>query len=343
MYSNQQRQLLLETYFKTGSYKRAREELARLYPNAHHPAKSTVKRLVDKFRAHGTISNRTNVFHTASVLTEQKITEIHVEIEKDPHISLRKLAQITEVSYGTAQAAVRKHLKMHPYKTTVVHELLPRDSESRTHFCEWMLDIINNDDTFLDRCYFTDEAWFNLSGYVNSQNSRTWSFTNPHNIVQQPLHSPKVGVWAAMSRKRIFFTFFDTTVTSEFYKTFINKLVETFSEDDIVNGWIQQDNAPSHTSAISMRHLEHFFGQRIISRDLWPPRSPDLTPPDFFLWAFLKERVYKNAPRNLEQLRANITAEILAIQPPLLQNVFKSFSNRLNMCQLVEGGHFQHL
>jgi hypothetical protein len=30
--------------------------------------------------------------------------------------------------------------------------------------------------------FFTDETWFQLSGYVNSQNSYIWSATNPYEI-----------------------------------------------------------------------------------------------------------------------------------------------------------------
>jgi hypothetical protein len=33
-----------------------------------------------------------------------------------------------------------------------------------------------------------DEAWFHLSGYINSQNSRIWSAENPHALHENPLH-----------------------------------------------------------------------------------------------------------------------------------------------------------
>ncbi|EFN65149.1 hypothetical protein EAG_00038, partial [Camponotus floridanus] len=38
----------------------------------------------------------------------------------------------------------------------------------------------------------------------------------------------------------------------------------------------------------------------------WPPRSPDLSPLDFFLWGYLKSKVYKTNPRNLNNLRRRI-------------------------------------
>ena len=39
-----------------------------------------------------------------------------------------------------------------------------------------------------------DEAWFHLSGYVNSQNTCTWATEHPHEIHEVPLHSEKTGV-----------------------------------------------------------------------------------------------------------------------------------------------------
>jgi hypothetical protein len=52
----------------------------------------------------------------------------------------------------------------------------------------------------------------------------------------------------------------------------------------------QQDGATCHTSNASMTEIESYFGDRLITKNLWPPRSPDLTPPGFFLWGLLKGR-----------------------------------------------------
>ena len=49
-----------------------------------------------------------------------------------------------------------------------------------------------------------------------------------------------------------------------------------------------------HTAVISITALRRLFPQRAISRfgDVpWPPRSPDLTAADFFLWGYVKKSV----------------------------------------------------
>jgi hypothetical protein len=54
-------------------------------------------------------------------------------------------------------------------------------------------------------------------------------------------------------------------------------------------------------------------GDRLVSRRTdfpWPPYSPDLNPPDYFLWGYLKEKVYASNPQILAVLKENIRREI---------------------------------
>ena len=58
--------------------------------------------------------------------------------------------------------------------------------------------------------------------------------------------------------------------------------------------WWAQDRAPCHRSRTVTERLTQLFGDRVVSfhRDVeWPPRSPNLTPLDFFLWGYLKAKV----------------------------------------------------
>ena len=125
--------------------------------------------------------------------------------------------------------------------------------------------------------------WFHLSGYVNSQNSHIWASENPNAIHEEPPHSEKIGVWCGMSRQRIIGPIvFDATITiayMEIFNTFVNQL----DDKELSIGYFQQDGATSHTSHTSMAEIQSFFSDRVISKGLWPLRSPDLTPPDYFL------------------------------------------------------------
>lgn len=42
----------------------------------------------------------------------------------------------------------------------------------------------------------------------------------------------------------------------------------------------------------------------------WPPRSPDLTPLDTFLWGHLKNIVNRKRSNNLEEIKVKIRTEI---------------------------------
>jgi hypothetical protein len=46
-----------------------------------------------------------------------------------------------------------------------------------------------------------------------------------------------------------------------------------------------------------------FDDEQIINQGLWPPRSPDLSICDFYLWGNLKEKVYQNNPRTADALK----------------------------------------
>jgi hypothetical protein len=125
----------------------------------------------------------------------------------------------------------------------------------------------------------------------------------------------------------------------ELFREFVNQL----DDQELKLGYYQQDGATSHTSGVSMAEVESFFPDRIISRGLWPPRLPDLTPPDFFLRGHLKGRAYMNKPRTLDELRENIRRQIQMVTPEVLAATFRNVQRRVQLRIDAQGGHFQHL
>jgi hypothetical protein len=74
-----------------------------------------------------------------------------------------------------------------------------------------------------------------------------------------------------------------------------------------------------------------------------PPRSPDLTPCDFFLWDYLKSQVYQHRPQTLEALKEAITQEVAANSPEITRRVMENYRVWFNQFIDNEGRHLSDI
>ena len=76
----------------------------------------------------------------------------------------------------------------------------------------------------------------------------------------------------------------------------------------------------------------------------WPPRSPDATPCDFFLWGYVKDQVYvPPLPANIPELKVRIRTAIETIIADMLQTVWNELDYRVDVCSITKGAHMEHL
>ena len=102
-------------------------------------------------------------------------------------------------------------------------------------------------------------------------------------------------------------------------------------EEDIDNIWFQQDGATCHTAEATLDVLHSVFEDRIIRRRtdvVWPPRSCDLTPLDYYLWGAVKDKCYADKPETIDALKDNIREAIGEIQLHTIDNVLKNWTDR---------------
>jgi hypothetical protein len=90
-----------------------------------------------------------------------------------------------------------------------------------------------------------------------------------------------------------------------------------------------QDGATADTATYSINVLNEVFENRLISRGLWPARSPDLNPFDFYLWGNLKDKIYSNDPHILDELKQSIYETITSIKVSELKLESNNFSRDL--------------
>ena len=108
----------------------------------------------------------------------------------------------------------------------------------------------------------------------------------------------------------------------------------------------QQDEATPHTSNDSMAWLEQHFGNRLISRRLDNPlsaHSPDLNPPDFHLWGYIKDNVYADNLQTVNDIKKAITTKIRDIPRDEYSGVIDDFARRIQLYLRVNGGHLEHI
>jgi hypothetical protein len=73
----------------------------------------------------------------------------------------------------------------------------------------------------------------------------------------------------------------------------------------------------------------------------WPPRSPDLTSLDYFLWGHLKTVVYSSKPLSLDKLKIRITNAIHEISEQQQRNVLYELEYWFERCVLSDGGYVE--
>ena len=107
----------------------------------------------------------------------------------------------------------------------------------------------------------------------------------------------------------------------------------------------QQGGAPPHYGSDVREYLDTKYPDGWIGRGgkiSWPPRSPDLTPCDFFLWGYIKSKLYSTPVRSIEELKTRIRLIIAEIPTTMIENVWKNLEMRLALVVREQGGHIEN-
>jgi hypothetical protein len=167
--------------------------------------------------------------------------------------------------------------------------------------------------------------------------------------MEKEVNLPGLNIWCGLSLRGLTGPFlFEGTVTGQVYldvlHTSILPAIHTLFGND--QFYFQQDGAPPHFHQDVRAFLdENLPGQWIGRRGAveFPPRSPDLTPLDFYLWGTLKDVVYCRKLATLAVLWEEIETVCAAIHVDTLVNVAQVVVCRNQKCLDTGGNHFEHL
>ena len=92
-----------------------------------------------------------------------------LSLERSPQKSSRRLASELMVSPSSVLRLLHKR-NLIPYIPRLFHALYDGDADRRLQFAETFLQLVHEDDAFIDNVWWSDEASFKLNGHINRHN-----------------------------------------------------------------------------------------------------------------------------------------------------------------------------
>lgn len=308
----------------------------------------------DAFRSLTHRLQSTGSFHVRregrpSTRTRAELEErILQHVSNDPRTSTRRTAALLNTNHMAVWRTLSSD-HQHPYHFRKSQELVAADFIHRVRFCNWYRSRAQADPNFSSKVLWSDEASFTRGGMSNVHNEHIWAHENPHASRESSFqHQWRINVWAGIIGDHLIGpVFLPDSLNGQNYLEFLITILEDALEDmplrvyrDVI---FQHDGAPAHFARQVRQYLDARFPVWIGRHGpvAWPPRSPDLTVLDFFLWGHVKNLVYAHESQTRDTMQAKITAAFDTITVEMLRNVQRSTMRRVSLCIDHHGGHFE--
>ena len=108
--------------------------------------------------------------------------------------------------------------------------------------------------------------------------------------------------------------------------------------------WFQQDGAAVHITNGVREWLNNTFHGRVISRmmeHLWPAKSPDLFPFDYWFWNVAMTGVRRAPPRDIGQLKTTVNAFAESLDYADVEKCVRHIRDRARACIPKTCVHFE--
>ena len=162
----------------------------------------------------------------------------------------------------------------------------------------------------------------------------------------------KLNVWIGLTGngRLVGPIFFDANINGEAYlDVLVNEVVpqiRNIYRRQFGRVWWFQDGEPAHRRVIVRDFLTQTFGAHVVAVGHaveYPPRSPDLTPLDFFLWGYLKHKVYEvgQLATTMAELLQKIEDEAGRIPQQLIRAAMNAMVTSAQKCLDNNGRHIE--
>ena len=155
------------------------------------PSRPSIRLWYKKFMETGTVFDARSGRPRTS---EENIERVWQAFQRSPMKFIRTAARQLDLPRTTVHKVLQKNLRLFANKVQMSQALQPNDMPRRKEFAVNMLQRISEDEAFLKRVCFSDEATFHVSGKLNKHNVRICGSENPYATRGLQRDSPKVNV-----------------------------------------------------------------------------------------------------------------------------------------------------
>jgi len=285
---------------------------------------------------------------TSMSSTPKNVETIWRLVHEDRRRTIKDIATIVNVSYGTVQTILTCDLNMHRVAAKFVPRLLtPEQKEHHVAICQELRHRAVDDPSFISRVITGDETWvYEYDPEAKQQSSQWKSPGSPR---------PKKARQSRSTTKSMLIMFFDIrgivhhefapeghTVNAEFFFSVLRHLREDIRRKRpelwCTGNWLlHDDNAPSHRALVTRKFLVH---NSIITLQ-HPPYSPDLAPYNFFLFLKMKLQLKGHRFDRVEEIQQESQNVLGTLREQDFQHAFQQRQRRWDRCVAAQGDYFE--
>lgn len=276
------------------------------------------------------------------------IAAVEEMIKEDRKTTSRMIAATLDIPKTVVLRILTEDLKKRKLCARFVpHDLREDQMDNRVTACQDLLNMIEDDEHFLDKIITGDETWCFAYDPETKRQSSEW--VGEHSPPPRKLRFQKSRV------KTMLIVFFDSkgvvhkefleegcTINAQYYRAVLERLISRirrvrpalFGDRDF---FLLHDNAPAHTAA----SVRQFLAQKQVATLNHPPYSPDLAPADYFLFPKLKLHLKGTKFNTIADIQKAVTDELRAIPSEFFSKAMKKLKSRAALCIQSNGSYFE--
>jgi len=269
-------------------------------------------------------------------------------VKEDRNVTSQLIADTLGIPKTVVLRILREDLKKRKLCSRFVPQALTLEQmDKQVATCQDLLNMINGDKKFLDKVITGNESWFFAYDSETKRQSSEW--------VGEDSSRPKKLRFQKSKVKKMLIMFFDSqgtlhkefvqegcTVNAEYYKGVLDHLISCIQRVHSAlyrtrGFFLLHDNAPAHSAA----KIRQFLTQKQVATLNHPPYSPDLSPPNYFLFPKVKLQLKGARFDTIEEIQKAVTDQLNKIHAEDFSNAMKKLETHANLCITSNGSYFE--